>query len=78
MWESRCFREISKTLWERWKSCCWISTVSTPSAFPQLSGVADLMLSPSFRWRCPPGTFPTRLGSRFAMSSDPVLPDHIS
>ena len=33
MWESRRFREISKTLWERWKSCCWISTVSTPSAF---------------------------------------------
>ena len=39
MWESRCFGEISKTLWERWESCFWISKVSTPSPFPQLSGV---------------------------------------
>ena len=78
MWESRCFGEISKTLWERWESCFWISNVSTPSPFPQLSGVSGLMFSPSFGGLCRPETFPTPLAPRCAMSFDPKLPDHVS
>src|ERR1700674_5723793 len=36
MWESCCFRKISKELWKGWESCSWISTLSMAPSFPQL------------------------------------------
>jgi hypothetical protein len=37
MWESRGLGEISKELWEGWKTCFWFSRLSTAPSFPQLA-----------------------------------------
>jgi len=36
MWKSRVLGEISKGLWEGWKACFWLSTLSIAPSFPQL------------------------------------------
>ncbi len=78
MWESRCFREIPKTLWERWDPAFGFPRFPHRRHFHSSPEFANLTFTPSFGFRCPPGAFPTRLASGFSMSSYPALPDHIS
>jgi hypothetical protein len=63
MWESRrLLARFPRGSWEEWEACPWLSTLSTATAFPQLSSLAEasglrLQRGASVVGYCGPGSF---------------------